>query len=381
MPGMPRKDLNATRNQQAQQRLFSQTTELPVADLLPSPENGRRVLRGVDNLAEALKVAGMVQAMTVVTADTYISHYPKHEQHVRNAGKKYVVLHGHRRLAAAQKANLDKVPVYLRKTVTSMRIAAIQENENRLGLDPVEQGAEYQAAMEENGISQRELARQLGGTSQTNISHRVKLLSLIPELQQAVVNHWLKRNGLEHEMDGDLLLPVKEAATVLASLRDDLQRAYAAGEITFEQAAAIVKSKTPKEHQEVPAGQPQDQAPTAITPAAATPASAPSVAGQENAPLPSPRNAQPAAPEPTPSIPAAAGTQQTREATPAPQTAPSPDAPVEPEPAQREPEAAPHTPSSRGAIPITTVEAIYTRLKKSLTPEEFEQLQELILSD
>lgn len=402
MAGMPNRDLRNTRNQAAQQRLFNQTTELPTSDLLPSPENGRKTLRAVEPLAEALKTAGMVQAMTVVTVETYLSHYPQHQEHVEASGKRYVVLHGHRRLAAAEMAGLEKVPVYLRKTVVSPRIAAIQENEQRLGLDPVEQGADYQAALEEEEISQRELARQLGGTSQTTISHKIKLLALIPPLRQAVVDHWLKKNGLEPEGDGGLLLPVKEAATVLAGLRPDLQQAFVDGVLSFDDAETIVKSKVSLEEQKLPFQETERQPETSKAQATADtrqvskPETQIGGSGAEGEgdggpadgdknPVPGQRNSENGE---------SGETGESRDDTPKPETQYQPETvnrgsgSGSPEPSgapnNRAPEPAKSavaTLTDRGVIPVTTPKDIYTGLKERLSPEEFEELQDLILSD
>jgi len=270
MAGMPGNvSLGAHRAAAEQQRLFNKgTSELPVSDLLPSPENGRKRLRNVEGLADSYDEDGVVQALTVVTAEAYIKHYPKHREYVTNSGKSFVVLHGHRRLAAAKHRGLQKVPVFIRKTVSengSLRIAAMKENEQRLGLDPIEQGADYQAALDELGISQRELAKRLGkGTSQTVISQRIKLLSLIEPLQNAVIDHWCKEQGLEAEFGGERLLPIKEA-TVLAGLREDLQQAFVDGKLSFEEAEAIVKSKVKLEDQRLPSAETKESAGTSQT--------------------------------------------------------------------------------------------------------------------
>ena len=82
-------------------------------------------------------------------------------------------------------------------------------------------------------LSQRELAKR-AGCSQTYVSHRVALLRLVPDLRQAVIRHWMKEqqlpdaeSGSDDEATSALLLPVREAATVYARLRTDLQEALA----------------------------------------------------------------------------------------------------------------------------------------------------------
>lgn len=237
--------------------------------LMSSPENGRKELHKIDELADSLISDGMNTAMTVIPPDVYVEFYPQHKEAVDEKvaeGVLFVVHHGHRRLAAALKAGLSEVPILVRRDVPSLRIAAIQENLQRMGLNPVEEAVEFQAALDEkdeNGkqLSQRELAKR-AGCSQTYVSHRVALLRLVPALQQAVVNHWLKEQQLleierldSGNADALLVLPVREAATVYARLRSDLQAAFVRGELAAGDAAAI--SKLPGEQQALPSTEDQ----------------------------------------------------------------------------------------------------------------------------
>ncbi|MBI0311660.1 ParB/RepB/Spo0J family partition protein [Streptomyces javensis] len=401
---MPNLNLNNTRAAAEQQRLFSKgAAEMPVADLLPSPENGRKRLRAVEGLAESFDGDGVVQALTVVTSAAYIAHYPHQREYVEKSGKPYVVLHGHRRLAAAKLKGLERVPVFIRKTVAedaSLRLSAIKENEQRLGLDPIEEGAEYQAALGELNISQRELAKRLGGVSQTAISHKIKLLKLIEPLQQAVIDHWCKQRGLDVEFGGELLLPIKEAATVLASLRPDLQQAFVDGTLSFHEAETIAKSKVPLEQQKLPSPpQPHDsegsgdnsqgQPGTGATGGNQQEGTGRDQGGkEESGPADSGQN----------SLPEQRNTKTNPEQTPSPgenQKDPSP----QPSPettgadstsgsstgndtgAEQSSSGSLSTITNRGVIAVTTVKDIYTDLKQQLSPEEFEELQELMLSD
>ncbi|MCX4581065.1 ParB N-terminal domain-containing protein [Streptomyces sp. NBC_01571] len=235
--------------------------------LMSSPENGRKELHRIEELADSLTSDGMNTAMTVIPPDVYVEFYPQHKEAVDEKvaeGVLFVVHHGHRRLAAAVKAGLSEVPILVRRDVPSLRIAAIQENLQRMGLNPVEEAVEFQAALDEkdeNGkqLSQRELAKR-AGCSQTYVSHRVALLRLVPALQQAVVNHWLKEQQLletEGQDSGNagalLVLPVREAATVYARLRPDLQEAFVRGELAAGDAAAV--SKLPGDQQALPSAE------------------------------------------------------------------------------------------------------------------------------
>ncbi|MER0443125.1 ParB/RepB/Spo0J family partition protein [Streptomyces sp. Edi4] len=381
MAGMPQNlSLGDTRAAASQQRLFSQgAAELPVADLLPSPENGRKRLRGLDNLAASFDDDGVVQALTVVTAAAYIAHYPAHREHVEKSGKPYVVIHGHRRLAAAQKKGLEKVPVALRKTVAengSLRLSAIKENKMRMELDPIEEGREYQRAIDELGISQRELARRIGNISQTAVSHKIKLAKLIEPLQNAVVDQWCKTEKLPMEFGGELLVTVQDGATVLASLREDLQQEFADGKLTLDEARAIVKDAKDPAAQRRP-----DPAPKPEPPAPAENSEPPATA--ENSPVPEQRGPKPGAPDgPPPEDPLP----------PVPPVPPTPPAGSTPEanggaPSGAAPTNAPAQPSGESSagdlvvIEVTTVKEIYSGLKARLSAEEFTELQELFLMD
>ncbi|MFE2648182.1 ParB/RepB/Spo0J family partition protein [Streptomyces nigra] len=267
-PGLGR-DLAAERAARkaatAQARLVPQG--LPTVhpnQLMPSPENGRKKLLKIDELADTLRTDGMNTAMTVIPPDAYLERYPQHREAVEARvaeGILFVVHHGHRRLAAALRAELTEVPILVRREVPSLRIAAIQENLQRMTLNPLEEAMEFQEALDEHDesgkqLSQRELAKRVG-CSQTYVSHRLALLRLVPTLQQAVIDHWLKEQQL---LDGDqesgqqssrILLPVREAATVFARLRTDLQEAFIQGELTAAQAATV--SKVPVGEQAIPA--------------------------------------------------------------------------------------------------------------------------------
>ncbi|MFD6534883.1 ParB/RepB/Spo0J family partition protein [Streptomyces goshikiensis] len=385
---MPNINLNAARASQEQQRLFSKgTAELPLSDLLPSPENGRKRLRLIEDLADSFDDDGIVQPLTAVPAALYISHYPQHRDYVEGSGRPYVLLAGHRRLAAAEQHGLDKVPVHLVKTMKeggSLRLASIKENEMRIGLDPIEQGIEYQKALLELGISQRELAKRIGkGASQGLISLKVKLGGLIEPLQQAVIDQWCKQKGLPYDFGGEALLSIKEGA-LLAGLRPDLQQAYVDGLLTLADAEQIIKSKAPLENQQIPAPAPapspapvpapqpaaeQQPAPPAGT---GSPAPAAAPAGDsgdgDHAPLPVQRQQPDHQPGPGGET--------------APVKSPAPDAEAAGEKeALLASQGTVATITNRGVIAVTTVPDIYASLRASLSPEEFVQLQDLILGE
>ncbi|WP_103528982.1 ParB/RepB/Spo0J family partition protein [Streptomyces sp. SM12] len=305
-PGLGGKSLAEKRKErrEAADRLIPTATSsrVPLGQLMPSPTNGRVELLKIDDLAESLRTEGMGTAITVLEPAVYVQAYPEHKEVVEQAvadGVRYVVHHGHRRLAAAKLAGLADVPVLVRSDeIPSLRIAAIAENLARMSLNPIEEAIEFQQALGEAGpdgktLSQREFARRVG-CSQTYVSHRLALLKLVPSLQQAVVNRWRQDEGLPTD-DGELMLTIREGASLYARLREDVQEAFVAGEISAETAAAI--SKLPQDEQtttppesDAPAGAPATQAaPTAEqTTDTVTPTSALDVPTQRDTPTSAP---------------------------------------------------------------------------------------------
>ncbi|MFX4293612.1 ParB/RepB/Spo0J family partition protein [Streptomyces bohaiensis] len=279
-PGLGGKSLAEKRKErrEATDRLIpaASSSRVPIGQLMPSPTNGRVELLKIDELAESLRTEGMGTAITVLTPDVYVRAYPEHKAAVDEAvagGVRYVVHHGHRRLAAATVAGLTEVPVLIRsEEIPSLRIAAIAENLARMSLNPIEEAVEFEEALREVGadgktLSQREFARRVG-CSQTHVSHRLALLRLVPELRQAVVNRWRQDEGLASD-SGDLLLTTREAAGVFARLRLDIQQAFVDGQIDAVAAAAISKL-------------PQDQQTTTPPAAPAAPASSAPTADSEH---------------------------------------------------------------------------------------------------
>ncbi|MCZ4610312.1 ParB N-terminal domain-containing protein [Streptomyces sp. Lzd4kr] len=382
-PGLGR-DLAAERAARkaatAQARLVPQG--LPTVhpnQLMPSPENGRKKLLKIDELADTLRTDGMNTAMTVIPPDAYLDRYPQHREAVEARvaeGILFVVHHGHRRLAAALRAELTEVPILVRREVPSLRIAAIQENLQRMTLNPLEEALEFQEALDEHDdsgkqLSQRELAKRVG-CSQTYVSHRLALLRLVPTLRQAAIDHWLKEQQL---LDGDqesdqqssrILLPVREAATVFARLRTDLQEAFVRGELTAAQAATV--SKLPVGEQAIPA-EGEDAAGDGIT------------EQQQDiaASLPEPRSSELPAAQASPPAP------EKQPATPVSQPANSTAGPSGREPSRaQEPVAATSLATQedepRGVIVVRSVEDLALNIKDLLKQDEIEELRALLAS-
>jgi ParB/RepB/Spo0J family partition protein len=147
---------------------------LHVDSLTTAGDNVRKQVGDVTELAASIKAQGMIQPIVATMRSD-------------DEGARFVVVAGHRRLAAAKKAGLEKVPVILRSLDEQGRLEAmLAENLEREDLTPLEEAAGYQRLIDECGLTQRQLAERVN-RSQGHISKRLVLLDL-PEAVQAKVD-------------------------------------------------------------------------------------------------------------------------------------------------------------------------------------------------
>ncbi|MFJ4713006.1 ParB/RepB/Spo0J family partition protein [Streptomyces sp. NPDC088785] len=156
-----------------------------VTDLAENPDNPRHELRDLDGLAETVRERGVLQALGVVPAAVFLAAHPHHKDAVGSFP--YVVLHGHRRLAAAKIAGLDEVPVLVRDDASRSDEDALIENVQRDDLTELEQAQAIQGLIGAYGYSQRQVAARIGKT-QGFVSQRLSLMKLREDLQEALAD-------------------------------------------------------------------------------------------------------------------------------------------------------------------------------------------------
>lgn len=135
---------------------------IPIVRLISNPNNPRKLLTSIDDLARSIRSQGILQPLLVTHAGPAT----------------FKVLAGHRRLEAAKVAGLQNVPCVVRDGVEPTDEAAIMliENMQRVQLEPVEK-AEAIAAIIGQGYTQTDVARMLGVTP-TTINVHLGLLEL-----------------------------------------------------------------------------------------------------------------------------------------------------------------------------------------------------------
>lgn len=162
----------------------SETTSLPPSDISFNPDNPREELGDVSDLVASLNDVGQIVAITIATIEAYLASRPDRHGDLE-AGAKYVVIDGNRRLKAAREAELTTIKVMVDDTFAStdesLLEAAFIANAQRKDLTDLEEAQALQRLVTFYG-SQHKAAKRLG-MSQPLISQKLSLLALTPELQ------------------------------------------------------------------------------------------------------------------------------------------------------------------------------------------------------
>ena len=93
---------------------------------------------------------------------------------------------GERRLRAAQRAGLERIPAIVRRTGDDAMLRdALLENIHRVQLNPLDEAAAYQQLLAEFGVTHTELADRLG-RSRPVVTNTIRLLKLPVPVQRRV---------------------------------------------------------------------------------------------------------------------------------------------------------------------------------------------------
>ena len=145
---------------------------LPISQVEPGLNQPRKRFdqEALDDLTDSIRVHGIIQPLTVRRLSTGY----------------YQIIAGERRWRAAKAAGLTEVPVVIieaddRKV---MELGLI-ENLQREDLNPAEEARGYQVLMEEYGLTQEQVAQQMG-KSRPAITNTLRLLALPNDLMAMV---------------------------------------------------------------------------------------------------------------------------------------------------------------------------------------------------
>ncbi|WP_418616783.1 ParB/RepB/Spo0J family partition protein [Ruminococcus sp.] len=140
--------------------------DLPIEKLHPHPDNPRKDVGDVTELAESIKKNGVLQNLTVVPDDA--------------SWENFTVIIGHRRLAAAKLAGISELPcVIIEMNEKEQMSTMLTENMQRTDLTVYEQGQGFQMLID-LGDSISDIAKKTA-FSESTIRRRLKLTELDEE--------------------------------------------------------------------------------------------------------------------------------------------------------------------------------------------------------
>lgn len=143
--------------------------QVAVSDIIPNPDNPRRDLGDLTELAASIASQGVQQPLVVTPAD---------------GDGKHMLIMGHRRHAASVKAGLDTLPCIVRQADTRQQAELmLTENIQRSGLTPMEEARGY-ARLLDLGETEDAMAKATG-RSRATVRRRLKVAAIRPDLVPA----------------------------------------------------------------------------------------------------------------------------------------------------------------------------------------------------
>ncbi len=162
-------------------------TEIKISQLYPHPQNPRKDIGDISELAESIKNQGVFQNLTVIKGGAGV---PEGEDG-------YTVIIGHRRLAASKLAGLEILPCSVAEMDEKEQIATmLLENMQRSDLTYYEQAQGFQMMLD-LGETQTSIAEKTGFSPAT-VSRRLQLTKLDQDkLKQVSEGRQISLNDLE----------------------------------------------------------------------------------------------------------------------------------------------------------------------------------------
>jgi ParB family chromosome partitioning protein len=185
----------------------------------------------IEELAASIREKGILQPLVVIPHNG-----------------SYELIAGERRLRAAVRAGLEKVPVVFRESVSEgeMLELALVENLQREDLGPLEKARAYERLIGSHGLVQEDIARKIG-KSRAAVANTLRLLGLPQPVLDAM------ENGLISEGHGRPLLSLPTASRQIETMRDVIRRGLSVRETeqlvrdALESSAAPLKRSARKE--------------------------------------------------------------------------------------------------------------------------------------
>lgn len=155
---------------------------LSLSSVKESPSNPRRTFRGIEDLAADVKLRGILQPILVRPLIDIVAG-GRGEQH-----NGYEIVFGARRYRAAQLAQLDALPAFVRRMSDEEALEVqLVENSKREDIHPLEEADGYCVLHEKYKHSVEEIAAKVG-KSRSAVYERIKLCALVPSARTAFLD-------------------------------------------------------------------------------------------------------------------------------------------------------------------------------------------------
>lgn len=152
----------------------AEVKHLPIAAIIPNAHQPRKEFdpEALQDLCNSIKSQGVLQPILV--------------RPLSGDGAAYELVAGERRLRASKMAGLTEIPALVR-VLTDMETLAIAliENLQRADLNAIEEARGFQQLLKDFGLSQEELARQVG-KSRSALANSLRLLNLPEDIQMDI---------------------------------------------------------------------------------------------------------------------------------------------------------------------------------------------------
>jgi len=146
--------------------------EIPLVEIRPSPFQPRKRFddKKLDELAASIRAQGILSPVIV-----------------RQIPGGYELVAGERRLRAAERAGLERIPAVVREMSNAeMLEVALIENVQREDLNPIEEAEVYRRLVEEFGLTQEEMAARVG-KDRASIANTLRLLKLPHPIREDLI--------------------------------------------------------------------------------------------------------------------------------------------------------------------------------------------------
>ncbi|NCO04722.1 MAG: ParB/RepB/Spo0J family partition protein [Candidatus Magasanikbacteria bacterium] len=146
---------------------------IPISEIVPNPEQPRKVFNHADleDLIASIKKHGVLQPITVT----------------EKSDGGYELIAGERRLRSSQMAGLVTIPALVRIATDQEKLElALIENIQRQNLNPIEEAFSFKRLIEEYGLTQQEVAEQVGKKRPT-VANTLRLLDLPEVIQRSLI--------------------------------------------------------------------------------------------------------------------------------------------------------------------------------------------------